>query len=70
MAYRNCRFLDKTGRTGSTIQLANGVFLLSAFFGVRLVYGGLLVRLVALYQEDLCHLILFSPMTFYSRLRR
>jgi len=33
-------FLDKTGRTGSTAQLINGFFLLSAFFGVRLIYGG------------------------------
>ncbi|GLB34737.1 putative TRAM, LAG1 and CLN8 homology domain [Lyophyllum shimeji] len=33
-------FLDKTGRTGSTAQLINGFFLLSSFFGVRLVYGG------------------------------
>jgi hypothetical protein len=38
------RFLDKTGRTGSTTQLVNGVFLLVTFLGVRLVYGGLLVR--------------------------
>lgn len=35
-------FLDKTGRTGSTTQLLNGVFLISAFFGVRIVYGGIL----------------------------
>ncbi|KAF6763948.1 TLC domain-containing protein [Ephemerocybe angulata] len=33
-------FLDKTNRTGSTLQLANGVALLFAFFSVRLVYGG------------------------------
>ncbi|KAG6880244.1 hypothetical protein C0992_001812 [Termitomyces sp. T32_za158] len=33
-------FMDKTGRTGSTAQFVNGMFLLSAFFGVRLVYGG------------------------------
>jgi len=35
-------FLDKTGRTGSTTQLVNGVFLLLTFLGVRLVYGCLL----------------------------
>ncbi|KAG5654123.1 hypothetical protein H0H81_007175 [Sphagnurus paluster] len=33
-------FMDKTNRTGSTAQLVNGAFLLSSFFGVRLVYGG------------------------------
>jgi len=33
-------FLDKTNRTGSTAQFINGFFLLSAFFGVRLIYGG------------------------------
>ncbi|KAF9447661.1 DUF887-domain-containing protein [Macrolepiota fuliginosa MF-IS2] len=33
-------FLDKTGNTGTTFQLVNGVFLLSSFFGVRLLYGG------------------------------
>ncbi|KAI0819028.1 DUF887-domain-containing protein [Irpex lacteus] len=32
-------FLDKTGYTGSTFQLINGVFLLSTFFLVRIVYG-------------------------------
>ncbi|KAG6863114.1 hypothetical protein C0993_012814, partial [Termitomyces sp. T159_Od127] len=37
-------FMDKTGRTGSTAQFINGIFLLSAFFGVRLVYGGKVVR--------------------------
>ncbi|KAF5373927.1 hypothetical protein D9758_000750 [Tetrapyrgos nigripes] len=34
-------FLDKTGRTGSPLQLINGVFLLLTFFGVRIVYGGM-----------------------------
>ncbi|KAF5380871.1 hypothetical protein D9615_004148 [Tricholomella constricta] len=33
-------FMDKTNRTGSTAQLVNGFFLLSAFFSVRLIYGG------------------------------
>ncbi|RDB21125.1 putative TLC domain-containing protein C17A2.02c [Hypsizygus marmoreus] len=33
-------FLDKTGRTGSRAQFINGILLLSAFFSVRLVYGG------------------------------
>ena len=32
-------FLDKTGRTGSTLQLVNGVLLLATFFFVRIVYG-------------------------------
>ncbi|KAG6837264.1 hypothetical protein H0H93_012269 [Arthromyces matolae] len=39
-------FFDKTGRTGSKAQLINGIFLLSSFFGVRLVYGGKVVRLI------------------------
>ncbi|KXN92267.1 hypothetical protein AN958_08720, partial [Leucoagaricus sp. SymC.cos] len=33
-------FLDKTGNTGSNFQLINGIFLLTSFFGVRLIYGG------------------------------
>ncbi|KAG9318568.1 DUF887-domain-containing protein [Chiua virens] len=33
-------FLDKLGKTGSKLQLANGVALLSSFFCVRLVWGG------------------------------
>ncbi|EDR14781.1 uncharacterized protein LACBIDRAFT_305847 [Laccaria bicolor S238N-H82] len=33
-------FLDKTGQTGSRAQLVNGLFLLSTFFCVRLIYGG------------------------------
>ncbi|KAJ6525724.1 DUF887-domain-containing protein [Mycena capillaripes] len=32
--------LDKTNRTGSTFQLVNGIFLISTFFFVRLMYGG------------------------------
>ncbi|TFL02947.1 DUF887-domain-containing protein [Pterulicium gracile] len=32
--------LDKTGRTGSKLQFYNGALLLSAFAGVRLIYGG------------------------------
>lgn len=47
------RFLDKTGRTGSTTQLLNGVFLISAFFGVRIVYGGILVCHVSVGSCDL-----------------
>ena len=50
----NCRFLDKTGRTGSALQLVNGVFLILAFFGVRLVYGGLVVRLGELREHMRC----------------
>lgn len=33
------RFCDKTGLTGSLIQLINGFFLLTTFFGCRLVWG-------------------------------
>ncbi|KAJ3573444.1 hypothetical protein NP233_g2438 [Leucocoprinus birnbaumii] len=33
-------FLDKTGNTGTTFQLINGIFLISSFLGVRLIYGG------------------------------
>lgn len=32
-------FLDKTNRTGTTLQLVNGVTLLGTFFGARIVYG-------------------------------
>ncbi|KAH7889571.1 DUF887-domain-containing protein [Phlebopus sp. FC_14] len=33
-------FLDKTGKTGSTVQLINGFALLTTFFAVRLIWGG------------------------------
>lgn len=39
-----CRFLDKTGRTGSTLQLVNGILLVSSFGLVRLLYGTYTVR--------------------------
>ncbi|KEF59762.1 uncharacterized protein A1O9_04610 [Exophiala aquamarina CBS 119918] len=32
-------FLDKAGQTGTTIQLVNGICLIAAFFGCRLVWG-------------------------------
>jgi len=32
-------FLDKAGKTGTTIQLVNGICLMAAFFGCRLVWG-------------------------------
>ncbi|KAF8590090.1 DUF887-domain-containing protein [Ramaria rubella] len=32
-------FLDKTGRTGTTLQLVNGVALMSVFFLARICYG-------------------------------
>ncbi|SCV67659.1 BQ2448_5270 [Microbotryum intermedium] len=35
-------WLDKLNMTGSTLQLANGVALISAFFGARICYGGLM----------------------------
>lgn len=41
--FSSIRFLDKTGRTGSTLQLINGIVLLAAFASVRLVWGGLMV---------------------------
>ena len=34
-----CRFLDRTGYTGSTAQWINGVVLLSTFFSCRIAYG-------------------------------
>ncbi|EJU05642.1 DUF887-domain-containing protein [Dacryopinax primogenitus] len=33
-------WLDKTGQTGTTFQLVNGVILMTAFFCVRLMFGG------------------------------
>jgi hypothetical protein len=42
------RFLDKTGKTGSRLQLVNGIALLSTFFCVRLVWGGKMVSCSAL----------------------
>ncbi|KAH8117182.1 DUF887-domain-containing protein [Phellopilus nigrolimitatus] len=41
-------FLDKMGRTGSTLQLINGLCLLGTFAGVRLVYGS--IQSYAFYQ--------------------
>ncbi|KAL5490168.1 hypothetical protein ACEPAI_5001 [Sanghuangporus weigelae] len=41
-------FLDKMNLTGSTIQLVNGVLLLSSFAGSRLVYGS--IKSFAFYQ--------------------
>ena len=35
-------FLDKMGRTGSTLQLVNGIALLASFFAARLVWGSYL----------------------------
>jgi len=40
------RFMDKTGRTGTRMQAINGGFLLSAFFFVRMMYGGYIVSLL------------------------
>ncbi|KAH0830650.1 DUF887-domain-containing protein [Lanmaoa asiatica] len=34
------RFLDKMGKTGSQLQLVNGIILLSTFFCFRLAWGG------------------------------
>ncbi|KAL5533261.1 hypothetical protein ACEPAF_5037 [Sanghuangporus sanghuang] len=41
-------FLDKMNLTGSTIQLVNGILLLSSFAGARLVYG--FIKSYAFYQ--------------------
>lgn len=37
-------FLDKMNLTGSTIQLINGIFLLTSFAGARLIYGSIQSR--------------------------
>jgi hypothetical protein len=36
--------LDKTGQTGSPLQLVNGLILISTFAGARLGYGSIIVR--------------------------
>jgi hypothetical protein len=36
-------FLDKTGKTGTKLQLFNGALLLSTFAGTRLIWGTLVV---------------------------
>ncbi|KIY73261.1 hypothetical protein CYLTODRAFT_417226 [Cylindrobasidium torrendii FP15055 ss-10] len=36
-------FCDKTGMTGSKLQLINGLCLLSTFFAVRVVFGGMYI---------------------------
>ncbi|KAL4067715.1 DUF887-domain-containing protein [Scleroderma citrinum] len=35
-------FLDKTGKTGSKLQLINGFVLLGTFFSVRLIWGSMI----------------------------
>lgn len=35
-------FLDKTGKTGSVLQLLNGIILLATFFCVRCIWGGMM----------------------------
>jgi hypothetical protein len=37
--------LDKTGQTGSPLQLVNGLILISTFACARLCYGSIIVRL-------------------------
>jgi hypothetical protein len=39
-----CRMLDKTGQTGSPLQLVNGLILISTFACARLCYGFIIVR--------------------------
>ena len=36
--------LDKTGQTGSPLQLVNGLILISTFACARLGYGSIMVR--------------------------
>jgi hypothetical protein len=38
------RYMDKTGFSGSRIQLINGVLLLASFTALRIIYGGYIVR--------------------------
>jgi hypothetical protein len=40
-----CRMLDKTGQTGSPLQLVNGLILISTFACARLGYGSIIVRI-------------------------
>ncbi len=49
--------LDKTGQTGSPLQLVNGLILISTFAGARLVYGSIMVHTrPRLFAERFCHL--------------
>ena len=38
------RYMDKSGLAGSRLQMINGVFLLASFIGLRIVFGGYIVR--------------------------
>jgi hypothetical protein len=38
------RYMDKTGLSGSRVQLINGIFLIASFTALRIVYGGFIVR--------------------------
>lgn len=38
------RYMDKSGFSGSRLQTINGVFLLISFIGLRIVFGGYIVR--------------------------
>ncbi|KAF9246437.1 DUF887-domain-containing protein [Melanogaster broomeanus] len=59
--------LDKTGKTGSTLQLINGFALLGAFFSVRLIWGGMmsydfLVTLNGVYGKlPLIYAVVYGP---------
>ncbi|KAF8521561.1 DUF887-domain-containing protein [Hysterangium stoloniferum] len=46
-------FFDKTGRTGTTLQLVNGLTLIVVFFGARICYGSLVAYrfLIFLYNS-------------------
>jgi hypothetical protein len=54
-----CRMLDKTGQTGSPLQLVNGLVLIRTFACARLGYGWIMVRdsfdLCVQYNTGLSH---------------
>lgn len=51
-------FLDKLGKTGSSIQLYNGLILITTFFSCRLVYGTYQSYLIF---QDIWHTVGGSP---------
>ncbi|KAG2157463.1 TLC domain-containing protein [Suillus clintonianus] len=59
-------FLDKTGKTGSTLQLVNGIALITTFFSVRCVWGAMMsydffVTLNSVYDQVLTpYLIIYG----------
>lgn len=45
--------LDKTGQTGSPLQLVNGMILISTFACARLIYGWIIVRASWIYATSM-----------------